>query len=405
MRPLACWMVLAALPALSAPEPLAQDRLYEKGMSPLGIEGWFTMLGNWDKEGRPVVLDLSYTHKWDPDSGTLHFRSPHRVMLMEGDVVKDYAATVTQSTSGQGRQWFAHITFGDCCGVPPFREFRIITQGEKDLPGRLDYNSPGTPQLKVWEEPSGRIRWEVREAWQVKVEATVNDGESWTLLGAENSGQYDLKPLLSQEPVLRITGFRGLRCFAEAYVPGQGFLPEARPYLQPTCMVGTARHQGAMSGWPTFIFGPVVDPPIGYQGRVKVYLNDKRLPFDLGKLFPGKFIQKVFQAEWSEPSRGTDPRLLMQVSMLRDPNRWNVGWLYRIKPDGKGGWGVENTGIGVGRKGKPKNNPGYPNNIFVSGRMIYEDKMERNKKSWKEFNQPWPGLEVNFSYYFVLVGE
>ncbi len=338
MRPLACWMVLAALPALSAPEPLAQDRLYEKGMSPLGIEGWFTMLGNWDKEGRPVVLDLSFTHKYDQNALGLDLRSLHRVKLTMGNVIRDYGITVTQSTGGEGRQWFAHLAFGECCGVPPFSEFRIITQGEKDLPGRLDYNSPGTPQLKVWEEPSGRIRWEVREAWQVKVEATVNDGESWTLLGAENSGQYDLKPLLSQEPVLRITAFRGLRCFAEAYVPGQGFLPDPHEYLQPTYMVGTARHQGAMSGWPGFTFRPVVDPPEGYQGRVKVYLNDKRLPFDLGKLFPGKFIQKVFQAEWSEPSRGTDPNLMMQANMLRDPNRWNVGWLYRIKPDGKGGW-------------------------------------------------------------------
>jgi len=394
MKRLACLLWLTALPALCAPEPPPEARFYEKAMAPLGVEGWFTMMGNWDEEGRPVVLDLMFTHKADPDAMKRQFRSHHRVRLKEGNEVIDHGATVTQNTDGTGKQWFVYDALGQCCGVSHATEFRIITAGEKDLPGRLEFNTPGTPKLRIWEEAPGKIRWEVTEAWQVKVQATVNDGESWALLGAGNAGQCDLGPLLPEAPVLRITAFRGLKCFAEAFQPGQGFLPDPHEYLQPTYMAETWPN-GSTSVWPSFNFSPEVNPPNGYQCRVKVHLNYNRLPFDLKKLFPGKFVQKVFQAEWRNPSAGIKAGLMMSASMLRDPGRWKGGWLYRIKQDERGGWVVEDPIFKIGPASEPSKSPGVAKKITVSGGVSYDDKIK------KYYQNP---LKADFGYYFVVVG-
>lgn len=363
--------------ALWAGKPPDAGRLYEKAqMTPLGVEGWFTMLGTWDEKGTPTILDLSFTSNYNPDSMHLRLSAPDRVKLTrESGKVRDFGASLTQASHGKGRQWFVHTSMEEI-----YTGFSLHPRGASSVAGKLEMNSPGFPQLKVWEGAEGRIRWEVKEAWQVKVEATVNDAESWIQLGAGNTGEAELKALLPQKPVVRFQAFRGLRCYVDVLVPGQGFLKEPRPYLQPTYFIGTSRFQGGMSTWPRFEFTPQTNPPPGYQGRVKMYLNWKRLPFDPEKLFPGKYVQKVFQAEWTQPSKGPRPGITLQQSLLRDPSRLSHLKLVRIQADGKGGWQKEDL-------------------FELLPPQILEDPDVTGSKIIPG------GLEANFRYYFVLLAD
>ncbi len=348
----ALFAIALSLPgqALGFPEPRPSDgklhapKLYEKAaMKQIKSDGWFSMMGGWDTEGRAFIKDLAYMTRWDPNLFQLSMHSPLRAEFTDSKgEIQNKGITLLEASEGTLRAWSSHLgipfaTKGDVV------EFKVLGAGFKPLPVKLEWNVPGDPRLRIWEEAGDKLRWEVKEAWFVHVEVTVNDGESWVTLGRGNEGVADLRPYLGRDPVVRIQAFRGLRCYVDAFEPGQGILGAPWSYLRPTFFQEGTKDDGraTLSRYPNFDF--VADTsrlPVDYAGKVKVHLHWKRLPFNPEKLFLGKCIQMVFQAEWKHLPQWPLPSMTINATLLLHPEHTKEMKLYRITRGLDGIWGT-----------------------------------------------------------------
>jgi hypothetical protein len=251
-----------------------------------------------------------------------------------------YGISIAQSSNGNERVWTTHAPGTQ---DPHFTSFRLAGPGLKNLPGKLEWDTPGAPKLEVWEERPGVFRWEVKDAWQVQCLVSSNEGETWTPLGAGNQGKATLSLPPGSESVVRFQAYKGLRGFVDVFQPGKGFMADPSPYQKPTYFEARGGlEQGNMSNYPAFRFSPDVVLAREYVGRAKVRVNWQKLPFDLAKVLPDRFVHFIFQADW----QNYDAKEVFCVfqfgdSLLRDPKREQHIRLYRVKRqeegDGKSG--------------------------------------------------------------------
>lgn len=363
----------------------AQTKLYEKAaMRAVTPPGWVSILGSWDAEGRPYIKDMAFMTRSNRRAFSQQF-SPNQIQrtLPSGET-HDAGVEVVGQSEGTSETWSAH----DVLVTPKrnfFTSYKILGPGRKDLPGILEAEGPEAPRLRIWEDGT-TLRWDVSVGWQIQVDVTVNEGESWALLGIGKTGQADLTRFKGQDPIVRVQAFRGLRCFVDIFIPGKGILDDPRYYLLPSFFQTTDDN---MSAYPSFEFSPGSDPdlPKGYVAKVKVRWDLKKLPFDVTKLFPKKTIQMVFQAEWVNPPAPKDrvPAFRMAKSMLREPSRTKGMMMHRLT-EKDGTWKVEDM------------------KVLGPGELPNKPVPEPKITAYERFRKPLDG-DMNFSTFWVITSD
>jgi hypothetical protein len=176
---------------------------------------WVSLMGSWDKEGKPTITDIAFTTHYNRNAFGEH--SNANQIWFKGKSGKEwhYGINVAQSSHGTERIWTAHAP-----GTKDvyYTSYRLAGPGLKDVPGKLECDTSGAPKIEIWEEAAGKFRWEVKDAWQVLGMVSYNEGESWTPLDPGNQGRADLKIPAGAEAVVRFQAYKGLRGYVDVFI-------------------------------------------------------------------------------------------------------------------------------------------------------------------------------------------
>ncbi len=333
------WVPLALASMIALHMSAQGAQRYERAMTGIeGYEGWVDLYGRWDEKGQPYILSIIYANRWDAHLMSRDLRAPNRLELKaKSGKVWNRGIAVETASSGGGKSWSAYV------GYEPFESYRVLGNGLGEMQGRVDGISPVPPRLMITEEGEGKFRWDVQNGVHVLVDVSTNDGETWDALGDKSQGTADIKDRLPRWPVVRVQAFQGLHAYVDFYIPGQGLVKDGWPYRQQTCFQATWYGQGCFSNHPALDFTPSIEVlPANYLARIKFHMDYRRLPFKPQDLFPKKFIQKVFQAEWlGDYNRKHEKIFGIGEKFLKDSKRVKGLRLARVFLDAQGGWKVE----------------------------------------------------------------